>query len=91
MTTRALTTQTRFNRAAIDAWTPVHVASGFALGRVGFSRPAAYGLIAGVEAIELLLAPSTGFFQESRRNIIADLLIGAGAYELGRTAAGPRP
>jgi len=73
---------------ALDKWSIVHVGSGFTMGIAGFPRPIAYGLIFLVEIVEFLLAPSTEFFQESRLNIFADVLIGTVAYEIGRVTAG---
>ena len=79
----------RTERPTFDNWSFVHAGTGFATGLAGFPRPIAYGLIIAVEAIEFMLAPSTEFFQESRRNIMADLIIGAAAFEVGRGVAPP--
>lgn len=69
---------------ALDKWSGVHFGAGYSMGLLRFPRPVAYGLIILTEVIEFTLAPTTKFFQESRKNIFADLLIGTVAYELGR-------
>lgn len=72
------------NDDAFDIWTPVHVLLAGAMGVLQFPRPIAYVLIFGVEIGELFLSRFVNFFQESRRNIAADLAVGIVAYELGR-------
>lgn len=56
------------------------------MGLVGVPRPIAYGLIVATEIVEFMLRPMTSFFEESRANILADLISGIAAYELGRLA-----
>ncbi len=74
------------NDNAFDIWTPVHVLLAGAMGVLRFPRPIAYVLIFGVEIGEVVLSRFVNFFQESRRNIAADLVVGIVAYEIGRAA-----
>ena len=70
---------------ALDAFSLVHGAGGFAMGALGFSRTSAYTIILLVEVVEFLIARSgSKFFQESNANIAADIGIGVASYELGR-------
>lgn len=71
--------------ATIDGWTAVHAASGAVLGTVRVNRTTAYLLIIGTEVLEFILRrtfPDTRFFQETRPNIAADLIVGIAAYEI---------
>jgi len=72
------------NDDAFDIWTPVHVLLAGAIGVLRFPRPVAYLLIFGVELVEFFLSRFINFFQESPRNIAADLVVGIVAYEIGR-------
>lgn len=68
---------------SIDKWSTLHALGGASLAALGVSRPVAYGLFMAVELGELLLSSfGSEFFNESRRNIIADLIIDVVAYEL---------
>ncbi len=71
--------------AALDRWTPVHIAFGAGFGLIGVNRPVAYGLMIATEIFEAV-ARSRGstFFKESNANMIADLVVGIAAYELAR-------
>lgn len=79
------------SQPALDKWSGVHALMGYSMGLLRFPRPIAYGLIILTEVIEFMLAPSTEFFQESRKNIFADLVIGTVAFELGTITGLPRP
>lgn len=70
---------------AFDVWTPVHVFSGVMLAGFGVNRAAAYGLILGVEIVEFMFRRSgSEFFDESPRNVLADIGVGIAAYEATR-------
>ena len=72
------------NVKAFDLWTIVHLGAGLLLAFLRVPRPIAYGLIILVELVEFMLRGMSNFFRESRANILADLAIGIGAYEIGR-------
>ena len=75
------------NVAPLDVWTIGHVAVGALLGLVGASRSTAYGVVVGTEVFEAIARGSgIQFFDESRQNILADLVTGIVSYELGRAA-----
>lgn len=70
----------RKGEAAVDAWSWVHLASGVALGAVGFGFLATFGLLVLYEAVEALLRKGrsgVGVFEyESWTNILVDILVG---------------
>lgn len=71
--------------AALDGFSLLHAAGGFAMGQLGFRRSSAYTIILLIEVVELLLSNSgSQFFKESRVNALADVAIGVASYELGR-------
>ncbi len=71
---------------ALDGWTFVHLTIGGAMGFIGVPRPIPYALIVVTEVVESMLRPTSDFFEESRANILADLIAGIAAYEVGRLA-----
>ncbi len=72
---------------ALDGWSFLHAAAGFAMAAFGFGRVTAYVLIVIVEIVELIFSRAgSDFFIESRKNIAADIAIGVGFYEAGRIA-----
>ena len=76
----------RKGEAAFDAWSWVHVASGVALGAIGFGGLATLVLLVLYEAIEALLRKGrsgVGVFEyESWANIVADLCFGMAGFAL---------
>jgi len=75
------------NKPALDMWSVVHVLAGASLGQAGVSRFTAYFLIFGTEVAEQALRsmfPEAKVFDESPANVVADLVLSLGAYELAR-------
>ena len=77
----------RKGEAAFDAWSWVHVASGVALGAVGFGILATFGLLVLYEVVEALLRKGrsgVGVFEyESWANIAVDILVGMLGFAAG--------
>jgi len=75
------------NISAVDGFTLAHAGVGFALR--GLPRPIAYAIFFGTEFVELFLRNTdtfreSGLFNESPVNILADLAVSIGTYELSR-------
>ncbi len=72
-------------RKIIDPWTIVHATVGLTIGSIVKSRLLGYVLIIGYEAIENKYLIN-GIFEneESGLNILSDIIVGIGAYEIGR-------
>jgi len=75
--------------SAVDGWSVAHILVGAALSILRIPRPTAYAIIILTEVAELALRRSgVDFFQESERNVAADLVFSAGAYEVHRLGRG---
>ncbi len=69
----------------LDWWTPIHALVGFCVGSVVKSRPLGYSLIAGYEVIENKFLIGPVFINDEKwLNIISDIVVGVGFYELGK-------
>lgn len=75
-----------YNKSFVDAWTGVHVTTGFILGLLELKRKYAYSLIVGSEVVENVLLRKTfsGFFEESLVNIVSDIIFCSLGYEFSR-------
>ena len=73
------------NTKIIDAWTFIHALVAFNIGSITKSRPLAYSLIVGYEAIENKYLDGTVFKDtEGMLNVLSDIVVGIGTYELGK-------
>ncbi len=72
-------------RNVIDPWTVIHAVVGLNVGLLVKSRLLGYFLIIGYEAIEnkYLIGPIFEN-QEGILNILSDIVVGLGTYEIGR-------
>jgi len=74
---------------AIDGWSLAHIAVGVGLSVFRVPRPAAYAIIILTEVVELAARRSgVDFFRESEQNVVADLALSIGSYELKRFVRG---
>jgi len=69
----------------IDPWTVIHAVVGFNIGMLVKSRLLGYLLIIGYESIENKYLIGTIFQnEEGVLNILSDIAVGIGSYELGK-------
>lgn len=72
-----------------DRWSFVHASAGLILGLLDVPRALAYILIVLTELVERVLERLGLLGIESRGNVLVDILLGVGAYELARGFSPP--
>ncbi len=74
------------NKDFLDVWSLGHVLVGIAMASFGAPRALAYAIVLGTEIVEhAVLKPRTlMLFQETPINVISDIGLSLGAYELTR-------
>ncbi len=74
-----------YNNRILDWWSFIHAVVGFNVGTLVKSRGIGYLIIVGYEVIEnkYLIGPIFEE-QEGSLNVLSDIAVGLGAYELGR-------
>ena len=68
-----------------DKWSYVHAVAGVIMGASEISRPTAYALTIGTEILEMFARRrQIAFFEESDKNVVTDIALSLGGFEIAR-------